>query len=415
MAVTGNTEPIPIKRIEKDFLLGNAMYNDRALKCIFHQKEYTFFITELGKEKLILSSKTELKEFAERIKIDLTFVFDDTVIAFNVRILENKKTKLVTTAPESLFRNLVRKNERVPVPDELHVRIKKERAEYVLNYAKTSANLEYFEHAAQSFDAYNADILMNEHRAWFSTISDGYAVTLFKQKRPAAWEELALNYYGKIFFFSYNDGGFIGEKQNKDNFFITEPEIKQFIMNNAGTKADPGKTMQELVLKRTQNNIVSDCFVPIIFIDYIIGYIHIWVNGAAGGGRGTAKKPFTIETVEKIKKATLIFAWVYERNGLFAEGKREPVFFNAEILDISPGGFRFVRMRGRETDIFLEGDMLDVEITIKERRIKCRAGITTGYSDIAHSYYRCKFEEMELEDVRFLYEYLYGKPYTGDI
>jgi hypothetical protein len=236
---------------------------------------------------------------------------------------------------------------------------------------------------------------MNEHRTWFSAISDGYTVTLFKQKKPAAWEEHVINHYGKIFFFSYNDGGFISENQNKNNFFITEPEIKQFVMQNITSQTDPNQVMQELIWKRTQNNIASDCFVPIIFIDYIIGYIHLWVNGnKEGAAKNIAKKPFTIETVEKIKKAMLVFAWIYERNGLFAEGKREPHFFSPEILDISPGGFRFVTMRGNQTDIFLEGDMLNVEIAAKDRRIKCRAGITTGYSDIAHSYYRCKFEEM---------------------
>ena len=137
MTGSGKTQPIPIKRIEKDFLLGNACFNGLVLKAIFQRKEYTFRLCQLEKDKLILSSEIELKDFVERMKVDLTFVFDDTVIAFNVRILENRKTKLVTTMPESLFRNLVRKNERVPVPEKLSVRIKKDRAEYVLNYAKT--------------------------------------------------------------------------------------------------------------------------------------------------------------------------------------------------------------------------------------------------------------------------------------
>ena len=414
MTGSGKTQPIPIKRIEKDFLLGNACFNGLVLKAIFQRKEYTFRLCQLEKDKLILSSEIELKDFVERMKVDLTFVFDDTVIAFNVRVLENRKTKLITTVPETLFRNLVRKNERVPVPEELTVRVKKERADYVLNYAKTSANLKYFEHAAQSFDAFNADTLMNEHRAWFSAVSDGYMITLFKQKKPVAWEELALNHYGKIFFFSYDDGGFISEKQNKDNAFITELELKQFISQNIDSSMDMNKIMQDIAQKRTQNNIISDCFVPIIFIDYIVGYIHLWVSGGPAWGGGASKKPFSFETVDKIKKATLVFAWVFERNGLFAEGRREPAFFTPEILDISPGGFRFVRMRGDEADIFLEGDMLKVEIAIKDRQIKCNAAITTGYSDIAHSYYRCRFEDIELEDVRFLYEYLYGKPFNGE-
>ena len=62
----------------------------------------------------------------------------------------------------------------------------------------------------------------------------------------------------------------------------------------------------------------------------------------------------------------------------------------------------------------LPGSSLDLDIKVGERSAKARALVKRTFRDAARVYYGLEYEEMAPEDFRFLFEYLYGRPFVDD-
>jgi hypothetical protein len=56
--------------------------------------------------------------------------------------------------------------------------------------------------------------------------------------------------------------------------------------------------------------------------------------------------------------------------------------------------------------------MLSVKLKTERRTVATKAKIVRRYKDSSQHYFGCRFIEMEPEDLRFLFEYIYGKPFT---
>jgi hypothetical protein len=55
---------------------------------------------------------------------------------------------------------------------------------------------------------------------------------------------------------------------------------------------------------------------------------------------------------------------------------------------------------------------LAVRLTALKRNIRATAKIARRYKDNSMGYFGCRFLDMAPEDMRFLFEYLYGKSFT---
>lgn len=99
-------------------------------------------------------------------------------------------------------------------------------------------------------------------------------------------------------------------------------------------------------------------------------------------------------------------------NGYFkaeAAGDRR---FEAPIIDISAAGILFAHPSddlARELHIHAD---LDLTLRIAKRTISTSGRIMRKLKDAHNSYFGIIFMTMVPEDFRFLFEYLYGKPYA---
>jgi hypothetical protein len=313
---------------------------------------------------------------------------------------------LTATVPDCLYKNLQRSYSRVPQPPELNIVVKKDGFYYDLDYAKVNATEALmFESSSQSVNEDNIETYMNINLDWIKQKTDGYKLVLFKNDPPVAIEEKAVGKWGKILYISMLDGGFVSETENSTDLFFTEQSFKAFLINSGVNPDAAQEKIVEMLRQRATQGICSDCFIPVIFSFYIIGYIHVWVYESNN-------TPLTMTMIEKIRQFTSIIAFFMECQNFFEDSKKTLPAFNPKLLDVSASGFLFAIDLNKEKVFYSLNDIFAVKITIANRVIYCKAVVIRDYTNKTYAFYGCKFEGMKLEDIRFLFESIYGKPFS---
>jgi hypothetical protein len=404
----------PIQRIEKEYLLGALNYKDIPVKCLMGKHEYTFALKKLDKDCLIFESKELLSAFRKDTKIELKFSVRSAqanVITFSVNVYEVADRRLVTSIPDYLYENLSRSYSRIQQIPGLQMAIQKDGFDYDLDYEKIrgadSADVDDF---ISRLNKRDAKAVMDEHLSWIQQKTDGYQLVLFKKKAlssDSSIEEKAVGKLGKILFISMPAGGFVTESQNTRDMFFTEQSLTEYLLGEGENPASAQEKIAGLLRQRAEQNICCDCYIPVIFLSYIIGYVRVWVNEGEN-------PPLTVQTIEKFRQFAKIVAFSLERNDYFEDAKKEMPPFSPKLLDISAGGFLFALDFSQEKRTYAANDQFSVQITISGRVIRCKASIVRDHSTSTCAYYGCKFEGMAIEDARFLFEAIYGKPFTDN-
>jgi hypothetical protein len=401
---------IVVQRIEKEFLLGMLSYKGIPVRCLFAKKEYTFFLQSANDDRLIFIAQDALSVFQKNMKLDLKFCIQSAqmpLITFSVYVCKVTGKHLITTTPDYLYRNLQRTYSRVQQPPELNIILKKDGFYYDLNYEKLNESPSAVAYSVQNITEDNIESLMNMNLDWIKEKTDGYKLVLFKNNPPATIEEKAVGKRGKIFFISIPSGGFISEQENAAGLCFSEQSFADFLIDNGEYPDTVQEKIMELLRQRTAQHICSDCFIPVLFSSYIVGYVRVWVR--EGG-----KAPLTINMLDKIRQYTLIVSFFLEHKNFFQDDKKALPAFNPKLLDISAGGFLFALDLDKEKVSYALNDVFDVTITVIKRVIHCSAVIIREHVNKTYAFYGCKFQDMKLEDIRFLFESIYGKPFTDN-
>jgi hypothetical protein len=95
------------------------------------------------------------------------------------------------------------------------------------------------------------------------------------------------------------------------------------------------------------------------------------------------------------------------------------------MLDISASGLLFSYPSSDLTSAMLPDEALAVTLSIPIkpgggqpggtiRTIQAAAQIVRRFTDRTTNYFGCQFLDIAPEDIRFLFEFIYGRPFTGD-
>jgi hypothetical protein len=157
------------------------------------------------------------------------------------------------------------------------------------------------------------------------------------------------------------------------------------------------------IKSKFDDSVYSDAWIPILFHEYVVGYIHIWINKEG-------KLPFDFSVIDTMYEFSKVLAFSLKENGYFEAGKVQHEPFEGKILDISASGLLFSYPHTTLSSTLLVDSELKVKINTPKRSVNVVARIVRRFKDRSAGYFGCCFVNLEPEDMRFLFEYLYGKP-----
>ena len=396
----------PIKRIEKDFLL-KVLYDEQIpVMYVQGQSQYILNVERPTKGEMYFKPNRQIDSLKPRKKIELMFDYRGQIILFSVEITSIKGELIITNEPEFLYKNLDRSYSRVSTPSNLQVQLTYLGDRYSLSYPKVTdfENVEKIE-LMKTLDPKDLGGLIEQMGSWIKGYASGHKLVVFKDTKPASTEERLVAETGKAFYLPSTLGSLPEEDPYPKKRLITQELFERYLESTGVDQAYLKEAVTRFIRQKNESGILSDLWVPILFQEYVIGYIHIWINTEG-------LKPFDYSIIDNLHQFAGVLAHSLKVNGYFEAGKLKNAPFEGKIVDISASGMLFAYPNSPFASTLLPDSELSVQLKMSRRSVNAKAKIVRRYKDSGQGYFGCRFLDMEPEDLRFLFEYIYGRQFT---
>ncbi|MDR0496396.1 MAG: PilZ domain-containing protein [Treponema sp.] len=396
----------PIKRIEKDFLI-KVLYDEQIpVMYIKGQTQYVLIVEKPTKGQMFFKVDRPIEGLKVRKKLDLMFDYRGQVIIFTVEICDFRDNHVVALEPEFLYKNLDRSFSRVTTPSDLQVQFTFHGDRYSLSYPKVT-EYEAFDQTelVQHLDPKDLTGIVDQMAVWIKGYASGYKLVIFKDVKPSTTEERLIAETGKSFFLPTTQGEIPSEDPYPKKRIITIDTFKRYLERTGVAPQFIEDACNRFVEQKHKAGIHSDLWVPILFQEYVIGYIHIWIDK-------DGLLPFDYAVIENLYQFAKILAFSLKLKGYFEKGKLKNDPFEGKIIDISASGLLFTYPNSTFASTLMADTELAIRLVTDRRTVNTKARIVRRYKDNTQGYFGCRFFDMAPEDLRFLFEYIYGKTFT---
>jgi hypothetical protein len=397
----------PVKNIEKEFLLKTLFDEEIPVSYYKDRVEYVLKLKNPAREDMIFEVNQPIEKLKTKERIDLTFEYRGKPVAFIAEVVKIKELEITCAIPDYFYKDLDRSYSRVSVPAQMQVNFTFLGERYALSFPKLPEyNTEDLSHIFQEDDIKNLSGLIVQMSTWIKTFASNYRLVIFKDVKPSTTEERIIAETGMALFLPSTRGGFPQSDPFPRKQIITEDVFKRYLESTGIGVAFLDNACARFVKAKADSGILSDAWIPILFHEYVIGYVHIWIDVEN-------KPPINYEIINTLFQLTKVLAYSLKINGYFENGKLKNDPFEGRVIDISASGLLFAYPVLSGISSALKPDSkLTVKITTPERSITTEAIIVRRFKDKTAGYYGCRFDKMEAEDHDYLFEFIYGKPLT---
>jgi len=324
-----------IKRIEKDFLL-KALYDEQLpVMYLKSHTQYVLTVEKPTKGQMFFKSDRPVEGLKIRKKLDLMFDYRGQVIIFAAEVSSFKDDHIITEEPEFLYKNLSRSFSRVTTPQDLLVQFMFLGDRYSLSYPKVP-EFEKDEHGdlIKALDPKDLSNIIEQMEAWIKTYASAYKLVIFRDVKPTSTEERVVAETGKSIFLPSTSGTLPKDDSYPKKRLITEDMFKRYLESTGVDLKFVDDACAKFIKQKADSGIISDLYVPVLFHEYVIGYIHIWINKEG-------MLPFDYGVIDTLYQFAKILANSLKINGYFEAGKMKNDPFEGKIIDISASGLLF--------------------------------------------------------------------------
>jgi hypothetical protein len=269
----------PIKRIEKDFLL-KVLYDEQLpIMYLRDRTEYILTLEKPAKSEMVFKADRPISKLKIRSKMELMFDYRGQVIIFAVEVSSVKDTIIVADAPEALYKNLDRSFSRVGMPADIEVQFTFLGDRYSLPFPRV---MEYEPGGMGDFfrdlDPRNLSGIIEQMAGWIKGYASGYKLIIFKDVKPSTTEERIVAETGKTLYLPSTLTSFPQADPYPKKRLITEEIFKRYLESTGVNLAYVDDACARFIKAKYDGGIFSDLWIPVLFQEYVIGYIHAWIN-----------------------------------------------------------------------------------------------------------------------------------------
>ena len=392
--------PTAVKRIEKDFLLKAILDEKTSLRYSKDRQRYVLLVEEIRKDGLLLRSDESLDGVGLSGKITLTFDHNGSSMLFETSVIGTRGTELVCSIPEVINKDLGRTDIRVNLPRDMTVSVAFSGPRYKLPFQKlrqyhpVGPGPSGIENLKARFEA------MAKEQGWEPK------TVLARQKsdlvRP---EERLIAHTGRTLFLPRVGQGFPSEGAPPCDDIITEEVFLRFLLESEGIEGgDAAANMRNFIGGKKFSGIGSEAWVPILFQEYMVGYVHLAGRGKVSVGE---------DALRLAREYTRALAIMLEEKGRFAQARMSSAPFEAAALDISSSGLLICCRLPEIAGKLMVNSCLKVTISTAGWKMATLAAISRIQKDKTSVSAGCRFVGMKPEDGERLLTCLHGSRRQG--
>ncbi len=382
-----------ISRIEREFIIKALDDNKFILKMHGQRKEADVVILNYDENEYVevYSKERDLGSFIKNEEIRLFFSYYGHVMTFNSRIISCDEEKARLKYPERVLKNLQRKYERVRPPEGVELLFTVDNVKVELKFPESGRFVRLDDFSGNNkFDISSINNLIAEFRGIISKHCDKNRITMFRDREPQTFEEKLIAGTGKIFFMQSIYEGIKPPETETELSIVDKSELKP-------------EDVEILLADMKKAGIYSVLYCPVLYHEYTAGYIYLC---------NEKNKKIEIDTLEYVYQFSKILAWSLNKNDYFSGGQTKAIDFNSQIVDISASGLMFADSSESLSDVLNIYTDLNLELRIGKRKMKIFSRVMRKFHDRGMTFYGVQYMDINPEDFRYLFEYVYGRVFN---
>jgi hypothetical protein len=395
----------PVGRIEKEFIFKTLI--DEGIPCDIHgtAAEAACKFVSSGEPSCVFSSLQDPEGFAAGDEIRVFFYLKNNYHTFTTKIRSVEGNSLTVDQPRGVYKNLQRKYERIKVPEDIEVSFSVKGRKIELNFPK-SERFGQVEppQLSETFDPRLIHELVKGFRTKVGNTVSINSINMFRDRLPRSWEEKTIVRLGKSMWIPSTEEDFPGKDPSKDEAVISKAELIALDEEAGATPSVIASKLGNMLYEKSKAGVFSELYCPILYKEYVVGYIYL-------ANSGEKRERISDDIFEYAHQFSKVLCFSLVQHGYFraeAVGDRK---YEAPIIDMSASGLLFAHPAGDlSKDLHVHSD-LEISVGLKRRGISIGARITRKFKDAENTYFGVLFMTMAPEDFRYLFEYLYGKPF----
>jgi hypothetical protein len=400
-----------VGRIVREFLFRGLEQRQLELKVHVRQQELSCRAATVEPDRIeleVMEGDPEGLRAGDHARV--YFLFQNNWHTFDTTVLACEQRRLELEIPEGVYKNPQRKYERVRLAEEVEVyfTLKGQRVE--LNFPRTGRPPaeEAVPAVSQDFDFSSLGKLHAGFRERMKkAVSEGRIVML-RDKLPEKYEEKLIAALGKMLWIPQTEEDWPAKDPFPDQRVILRRDLVRYEEALDRPSYVITSKLANILYEKQKRGLHSELWCPILFESYIIGYVYL-------ANRDERKERISKELADWVWEFAKVLSYSLQLSGYFTS--RTDVAerrYESPIIDISAAGLLFAHPRLELAKELLVHTDLSITVRFPERRLVIHARVRRKFQDGERSYFALQFLQISPEDMAFLFEKLYGKPFSSE-
>ena len=396
-----------VGRIVQEFVLRSLVDQRIPVQIHGNRKELEGVVTSIDERSLDLTiSQGDGAAIESDEAMRVFFHFQNNYHTFTTEAAKVTGTVLSLVRPEAIYRNVKRKYERVPAPGGIRISVSMQGQQVELHFPKAVAESAEPIEPTVSRDQRNAthDVgtLIADFRARVGDRVSSNKIVMLRDKPTSTLIEKLIVQTRKILWLPSTEGDFPFYDPFPDERIVVKLDLREITDESSTT----GESLADNILsRRASADAYSDLYCPILYREYVAGYIHL-------SNHRDRREKISEELVEDTYDFARVLCYALQVNGYFrTEGKEEDLI-ESNVIDMSASGLLFTYAGPRVVDELQPDVEIDLLLQAESRELMVGARVMRRFADNDNYFFGVEFVRITPDDFEYLFEYLYGKQFS---
>ena len=300
----------------------------------------------------------------------------------------------------------MRQYERIRITEDIHVSFEIKGKKVQLDFPKTENYFPFIKSEySEDFEQSSFQGLVNTFHRKMKRIVSVSKIIMLRNRTPSTFEEEILAKTGKTIWIPSMSEGFLIKSDYPELDLLLYKDVINYEKESGTPVSEIGQKIEHTLQEKIAKGYYSQLYYPILYHEYLVGYIYacnFWAK----------KSEINIGILKYIDEFSRILCHSLETHHYFKVKESDSVSYMAPLLDISGSGLLFSYPEKYLSIELSLHSVLIITLKIGKRKMDIESMVIRKYKDKNTYYYAFKFIKMTPEDFRFLFEHIYGKPYS---
>lgn len=389
-----------ITRVERDFILQQLAKSHGKLLMLAPGKNGMCSVHDYTKEFLVVQVRQNTYElFKSWERITCYGLHAGQRFIFSSKIRKVEGNLFFLGIPDTMYKAPKRRHIRLQPPHALKMYVIIKNRNLKINFPESSECDDIYLQDTINWKSKNdLRTLITEFKYKANGMSVVNGIVMFQPgKEPSKIEERLIVHYARALLIPDTKKPLPSQAELNDDRLITREMLETYEGPSIFLDVE---TLGKANLKKSDNHIVSELFVPIQYFQYTVGYVYLMNDYRLSQALGIGELDFAWEFAHVLSYHLYV-------SDYFHTGKLVPDHVEPQLLDITPGGCLLSLSREIYPLLLKKNYHLTITMVLPEKKIELTGKIVRGYSDSANFYYGIQFvdvdEALELELSKMLY------------